>query len=152
MTVTAGGIRQWVAQRRKEWRVKRSYGIGKRVEWDRQAMSKYTQLRTNRGGLGSWLHTLGRRDSPECTHCRGEDETGDHVVFSCRRPDRLALRRKHIPGVTSWEGLDKPIVVRDPERGRPRAGEKEEEEPDQVYLFFRGIAFGLWEEEGDEDG
>ena len=69
-----------------------SYGKGTRVEWDRESMSKYTQLRTGTGGFGSWLHKIRRRDDPRCAHCEDDDETGNHIVFECRRPDRLALR------------------------------------------------------------
>ena len=55
-------------------------------------MSTYTQLRTNRGALRAWKFKIGKDDSPQCRHCGEGDETGDHLMFACKKWKKL--RRK----------------------------------------------------------
>ena len=151
-TVTAGGIRQRVKQERKEWREEESYGKGRRVGWDRRAMSNFTQLRTGKGPFRSWLHRIRQRESARCAHCRTEDETGDHIVFGLPAPGLTRAAAKTHPARRGLGGPGRPDpIILERVRGRPGAGDDDEEPPDQVHLFFLLISFGR-QEEDDEEG
>ena len=45
-------------------------------------MSRYAQLRTNKGDLGVWRVRLGRGDGL-CCLCGAATESGNHLVFDC---------------------------------------------------------------------
>ena len=87
--VTEGGIRQKVKECRREAGQAIGYGKGKVMSWGR---CTYTQLRTNRGALRACKFKIGKDDSPQCRHCGEGDETGDHLMFACKKWKKL--RRK----------------------------------------------------------
>ena len=47
--------------------------------------SRYYQLKTGHAPIGSYLHRIGTRDSPECRACGALQETTSHILFECRR-------------------------------------------------------------------
>ncbi|EED20340.1 conserved hypothetical protein [Talaromyces stipitatus ATCC 10500] len=57
--------------------------------------SRYYQLKTGHAPIGTYLHRIGRRESPECQACKEPHETVRHVLFECRgrRTGRRALYR-----------------------------------------------------------
>ncbi|EED23626.1 hypothetical protein TSTA_070390 [Talaromyces stipitatus ATCC 10500] len=57
--------------------------------------SRYYQLKTGHAPIGTYLHRIGRRESPECQACKEPHETVRHVLFGCRgrRTGRRALYR-----------------------------------------------------------
>ncbi|EED20341.1 reverse transcriptase, putative [Talaromyces stipitatus ATCC 10500] len=57
--------------------------------------SRYYQLKTGHAPIGTYLHRIGRRESPECQACKEPHETVRHVFFECRgrRTGRRALYR-----------------------------------------------------------
>ena len=79
--VTEGGLRQWEKARGRENRVR--IGHLDATKWDRHTASTYMQLRTNRGNLASWRKVLGKADRDVCRWCKGDSETGEHLVFDC---------------------------------------------------------------------
>ena len=80
--VTEGGVRAlWKGVRAAERSVV-GCGIGRVARWGRRAVSRYAQLRANKGDLGVWRERLGR-GSGLCRLCGSELETGLHLVFDC---------------------------------------------------------------------
>ena len=59
----------------------------------------YSQLRTNKGGLRSWLFRCRKVGSPRC-RCGEGEHTGDHVMLHCE------LEKEHRKGWKSWEDID----------------------------------------------
>jgi hypothetical protein len=57
--------------------------------------SRYYQLKTGHAPIGTYLHRIKARDSPECRACGGLRETVSHVLFECRgrRGPRRTLYR-----------------------------------------------------------
>ncbi|EED23617.1 conserved hypothetical protein [Talaromyces stipitatus ATCC 10500] len=57
--------------------------------------SRYYQLKTGHAPIGTYLHRIGQRESPECQACKEPHETVRHVLFGCRgrRTGRRALYR-----------------------------------------------------------
>ena len=100
-SLTEGGVRQWVKQLRQDSRGTDSAGFGKGrvMDWGRKACSTFTQLRTGKGGMASWLFRIGKKESKSCL-CGHEEETGDHIMFSCPRWQEF---RK---GWKTWEDID----------------------------------------------
>ena len=82
--------------------------------WNRLAMTAYTQLRTNKGPFGSWLHHIGKRDTAVCP--RGHpSQDGPHITFHC--PINNAARSS-LPSLLqscSWADLDTPIYIKEAE-------------------------------------
>ena len=100
-SVTEGGVRQWVKQIRQVSRGAdmTGYGRGRVIDWGRRACSNFSQLRTGKGGMASWLFHIGKRDCPKCL-CGHAEETGEHIMFSC--PRWLEWRK----GWKSWQDID----------------------------------------------
>ena len=66
------------------------FGKGKAVSWNRRQTTTYSQLRTNKGALQSWRYKIGKAEDPGCRHCgEGGEETGDHIMFECRKWEDL---------------------------------------------------------------
>ena len=81
--VTEGGVQAlWKGVRAAERSVV-GCGMGRVIKWGRRAVSRYVQLRSNKGNLGVWRERLGRGGGL-CRICRSELETGSHLVFDCR--------------------------------------------------------------------
>src|SRR6266576_421358 len=98
----------------------------------------YTQLRTNRGNLLSWLKLIGKATSDTCRGCGEEPETGDHVVFRCKRWNHLQVRRD-IDGIRRiwecWEDLDLGVWV----DWEETAGGTDVNKTDHVRNFFSKV-------------
>ena len=62
-TITEGGLRQWVKEARQ------IAGVGK-------------------GNLRAWKHKINKLASGLC-ECGEEEETGEHVIFKCKRWEEL---------------------------------------------------------------
>ena len=55
-----------------------------RLGWSRSDCITVAQLRTGHSPLlASYLHRIGRQQSPLCPHCGGDDETAQHLLLSC---------------------------------------------------------------------
>ena len=48
-----------------------------------------SQLRTNKGALQAWKVKIGKAEDTQCRHCGKAVETGDHLVFTCKKWDTL---------------------------------------------------------------
>ena len=59
-------------------------GMGRVAKWGRRAVSRYAQLRTKKGDLGVLRERLGRGGGL-CRLCGSAPESGDHLVFDCRK-------------------------------------------------------------------
>src|ERR1700744_1519876 len=57
--------------------------------------SRYYELKTGHAPIGTYLHRIKARDSPECEACGELRETVQHVLFECRgrRKPRRELYR-----------------------------------------------------------
>ena len=112
LQMTEGGIRQKVKGWRKEERQAVGFGKGKAVSWNRRQPTTYSQLRTNKGALQSWKHKIGKAADPGCRYCEEDKaETGDHIVFECKKWDNLRrkvwIEEEHtVRSWQSWEDLD----------------------------------------------
>jgi len=55
-----------------------------RLGWSRNECITVAQLRTGHSPLvASYLHRIGRQQSPLCPHCRGDNETAQHLLLCC---------------------------------------------------------------------
>ena len=65
-------------------------------------------MRTNNGPQRSWLHRIGKAESPACQYGHPE-ATGEHITFHCpiwdTQPKNLMGYRK------TWSELDEPIWI-----------------------------------------
>ena len=83
MKATEGGVRALWKRLRAGDRSVAGLGAGRVSGWGRRAVSRYAQLRTGKGDLGTWRARLGRGGGM-CRLCDGGVvETGDHLVFRC---------------------------------------------------------------------
>ena len=112
LQVTEGGIRQKGKSWRKEERQVAGFGKGKAVSWNRRQTTTYSQLRTNKGALQSWKFKLGKVEDPRCRYCEDDEaETGDHIMFGCKKWDNLRRKvwieaERTARKWQSWEDLD----------------------------------------------
>ena len=107
--VTSAGLREAITNIRKKARAVPGFGKNQRYKWRREAITAYTQLRTNAGPFRAFLasdrggHKV---KSANCRRCKAEvAETGEHIVFECEDKYRRNLRRRHIAGARTWEDL-----------------------------------------------
>jgi len=55
-----------------------------RLGWSRSECITVAQLRTGHSPLlASYLHRIGRQQSPLCPQCGGDDETAQHLLLCC---------------------------------------------------------------------
>jgi ribonuclease HI len=148
--VTHAGLREVITAARKKARAVPGFGMGRRCQgkWGRDAVTAYTQLRTNAGPFRAFLASDkgGRKvDSAICRLCKARAaETGEHIVFDCNDIYRRRLRRRFIAEARTWTDLDKP-------RPRPKEGVGgEQAEADTVESFFAAIL--RRPDEKDEEG
>ena len=81
--VTEGGVRALWKRMRAEERSVVGCSMGRVARWERRAVSRYAQLRTNQGDLWVWRERLGRGGGL-CRLCGSATQTGPHLVFDCR--------------------------------------------------------------------
>ncbi|KAF8415586.1 hypothetical protein EV426DRAFT_663716 [Tirmania nivea] len=112
--ITEGGIRQLSKASRSQHRTVRSFGI-RRSAWNRQSLSAYTWLRTDRGPQGSWLHHIKVIDTPACPSCLHPIQDGRHVTFHCPEYTR---QRTILGDIRDWEDLDHPIWIEEEDGDR----------------------------------
>lgn len=101
---TSSGITSNNKEVRKNWRHEQGFGL---------SHSNYNQrawVRTDRGPQRSWLHKIGKADSPACPHCGHEQDTGHHITFEC--PKWETSRRCLIGDRKDWSDLDNPIWIK----------------------------------------
>ena len=111
--------------------------------WGKHALAAYTWTRSNRGPQKSWLHHIGKAESPSCP-CGHATQDGNHLVFAC--PLLHAQRERLLPPEADcWEALDAPHWIAE-------AGEdgKEQEKTEGVETFFQDIYWTL--RNGAEEG
>ena len=90
--VTEGGIRAGCKEKRRQERVVPGFGSGRVVRWtSRYAITAFSQLRTNKGMLASWLKRIGRSDSGLCRRCSVEG-TGSHEALGCMAGEEWGRR------------------------------------------------------------
>ena len=82
-TVTEGGIRARGKRERAEMRRREGFRLGTATEWNRQALSAYTWMRTGKGPQKQWLHHIGRADNPYCPCDPDTIQSGEHITFKC---------------------------------------------------------------------
>jgi len=59
-------------------------GNDRRLGWSRSEGITVAQLRTGHSPLlASYLHRIGRQQSPLCPYCGGDDETAQHLLVCC---------------------------------------------------------------------
>ena len=130
--ITEGGLRQDLKELRKANRSEEGFLCVS--GWDRHSATTYSQLRTGKGNLQSWKYLIGKADSPLCRFCNLEEETGEHIVFSCPRWESLRVKR-WIDGVLrpwrSWQDLDLKVW-----RNKDKATEGQDNGGDWVRNFF----------------
>ena len=90
--------------------------------WDWNTAITYTQLHTNKVNLRCWTHLIGKSRTDVCRKSGEENETGDHVMFSCpawehRRPKRWIERVWRAR--ECWEDLEVKIWIDKGEEGEP---------------------------------
>ena len=84
------------------------------MKWDRHAVTNYPHLRTNKGNLRSGRYKIRKTDSPLCRYCNLEEETGDHLVFTCSELDRPSIVLDGIQRFwLSWEDIDSGTWVKE---------------------------------------
>lgn len=109
--ITHEGLKAEAQKEARQLRFQPGFGRD-RLKWDRTALGAYTQLRTERGPFGAWLHKIGEADNPWCTHedCEGkeEPESGEHLTFECRR---FSEARGKLGEDPRWEDLDRPVWI-----------------------------------------
>ena len=88
---------QGTHQRGRAYRMPRGWALDRAAgKAPKRLASRYYQLKTGHAPIGSYLHKIGARDSPECRACGALEETAAHVLFECRRRSkpRKALYRE----------------------------------------------------------
>jgi hypothetical protein len=152
--VTAAGLREAITATRKKARVIPGFGKGQRCQgkWGREAVTAFTQLRTNAGPFRAFLASErggGKVRDANCRLCRAKvAETGEHIVFECEDDYRRNLRRRCIAGARTWEDLDKPRFKKKEGVGGRQAKDEDE---DLVETFFANILGRPAEEEEEEE-
>ena len=151
--MTPAGLREAITATRKRVRDIPGFGKGQRCQgkWSREAVTAYTQLRTNAGPFRAFLASErgGRKvRSGNCRRCKANvAETGEHIVFECNDGFRSSLRQRHIAGARTWEDLDRPRHKHKVGVG----GAPAQDEEDLVETFFAGILRRIAEElDGEE--
>ena len=90
--VTEGGITAECKERRRQEKVVRGFGSGRVVLWtSRYAITAFSQLRTNKGMLASWLKRVGHADSDLCRRCSVE-ETKAYEALGCMAGEEWGRR------------------------------------------------------------
>ena len=105
-TSTPAGIRQASKAIRQEWRTETSYR--NKSFYNSKALAAYTWMRTDKGPQRSWLHKIGKSDSPSCL-CGHHTASGEHITFHC--PTWDMQRRNLIGERKTWAELDEPIYI-----------------------------------------
>lgn len=105
-TVTEGGLRAKGKRERAIARKQPGFRLGSATEWNRQACSAYTWMRTNKGPQKQWLHRIGRADDPYCPCHHETIQSAEHITFACQLHARA--RRTLIGERQSWEDLGVP--------------------------------------------
>ena len=114
MAVTEGGIRAECRERRQKERVVSGFGSGRVVRWtSRYAITAFSQLRTNKGLLASWLMKIGRADSDLCWRCSVEG-TGSHEALACMTEEEWGRRW------STWAHMDEKVRWKTVEKGPDR--------------------------------
>ena len=127
--VTEKGLRQGEKAKRRDNRMKG--GSLDAIKWDRHTASTYTQLRTKQGNLASWKKLWGKANRDVCRWCKGNSETGEHLVFDCiqwdfRRPTRTIVEEWRKWRI--WEDLDLKVWI--------DKGGKGNKHFNYAYMFF----------------
>ena len=109
-------------------RRQQGYRLGTAVQFNRQALSAYTWMKTNKGPQRQWLFHVRKVDTPFCP-CSPTTtiQSGDHLTFSC--PLLRQARRSLIGNRSTWADLDLPRWI-----GEGTRDPKDRE--DGVELFF----------------
>ena len=108
-TATPAGIKAISKAHRKVWRTEPSFGITQ-INYSYKALAAYTWLRTDRGPQRSWLHKIGKADTPNCPRCQYHTDSGQHITFEC--PTWDTLRQSLIGQRKQWADLDQAIWIK----------------------------------------
>ena len=107
-------MRQWAKRRKKEYLEGTQDGvvIERAMDWSRKAATNYCRLWGGKGLGNWWENKVGRGVDATCPRCGLEEDTPDHIVFRCRKVERVKDKegRKELVrevGVRwdSWEAL-----------------------------------------------
>ena len=82
----------------RAYRMPRGWGLDKvAARAPKRIASRYYQLKTGHAPIGTYLHRIKARDSPECRACGEPRETVLHILFTCR--GRREARRRMYRGL-----------------------------------------------------
>ena len=113
-TVTEGGLRTTGKTERAATRRQPSFRLGTAVNWNRQALSAYTWMRTEKGPQRAWLYHISKAEDPNCPCDPLTTQTGHHITFLC--PLHQRERTRLLAGKNTWEEVDTPNEIRVPRR------------------------------------
>ena len=67
-------------------------------EWDRDAMSGYTYIYTDKGPFMYWLHQIGRKDDNKCSCNQGAVQNASHILKCKKVADGKGRTREQVEG------------------------------------------------------
>ena len=107
---------QGAHRRERAYRMPRGWGLDKvAARASKRLASRYYQLKTGHAPIGTYLHRIKARDSPECRTCGAPQETVSHVLFDCR--GRRGPRRVLYKGLVD-AGVPLPTAAEDSPEAR----------------------------------
>ena len=127
-----GNVVQGTHRRGRAYRMPQGWALDRAAgKAPKRLASRYYQLKTGHAPIGSYLHRIGARDSPECRACGALEETTAHILFECNRRSkpRKTLYRELIEA-----GVPLPTAAED----APEARLFSEPKATPALLYFLG--------------
>jgi hypothetical protein len=107
---------QGAHRRERAYRPPKGWGLDKAAgKAPKRLASRYYQLKIGHAPIGTYLHRIKARDSPECRTCGALRETVSHILFECR--GRLQARRTLYKGLRD-AGVPLPTAAEDSPEAR----------------------------------
>uniref|UniRef100_A0A093XKM3 Retrovirus-related Pol polyprotein from type-1 retrotransposable element R1 n=1 Tax=Talaromyces marneffei PM1 TaxID=1077442 RepID=A0A093XKM3_TALMA len=107
---------QGAHRRGRAYRMPRGWGLDRiAAKAPKRVASRSYQLKTGHAPIGTYLHRIKARDSPECGACGELRETISHIIFECR--GRRGPRRILYKGLAD-AGVPLPIAAEDAPEAR----------------------------------
>ncbi|EEA28670.1 conserved hypothetical protein [Talaromyces marneffei ATCC 18224] len=107
---------QGAYRRGRAYKMPRGWGLDRiAAKAPKRVASRYYQLKTGHAPIGTYLHRIKARDSPECRACGELRETVSHILFECR--GRRGPRRILYKGLAD-AGVPLPTAAEDAPEAR----------------------------------
>ncbi|EEA25695.1 conserved hypothetical protein [Talaromyces marneffei ATCC 18224] len=107
---------QGAHRRGRAYKMPRGWGLDRiGAKAPKRVASRYYQLKTGHAPIGTYLHRIKARDSPECRACGELRETVSHILFKCR--GRRGPRRILYKGLAD-AGVPLPTAAEDAPEAR----------------------------------